>query len=1090
MIELLNRYDIYFNFFSFGTLLVTVFSGFLAVFTLTIKQKSRPTIDLGLMYFWFALFFLGYFVAAVVYSPLAVYHRYMTLGFIFPALIHLVQWILRYPENTHPRLRRGFLIVQYLLAIGMISAFIWKTQTVPIKFHFNGHYWDFDAETISRYGAYLIMAYIFLAPVIGAWKATIVTEKKDRYTIIGLVASLVAGAAVPAILNTLSRDGVVDRGFYLNALVLLSIVAFFSITILFLNTTTDRTTFMAKIVGICMVTFLLLFQGMAYVSMEDREKEYDQIRLQYLIRAVEGGTIESELGYLYVYDTTKGRGELKYTHENYFNLPEERRIDFSHAEIEYRNTALYEEIHKMDPSQAADGLKRLLEKTPPEFIGYRQSLERFIDSKEFQDNPTIEAVFAQIDSLNQLTFVNKNRISYISDANFRADVTARLENDGNASFAPFRDAMLAELKARSSLQGEALKLRLGEYMAPFKPQYSRHYRHSRNGFEHLIAYTVYSPETQTVYEGGFFYRDYRAFIHRTAYKQVTILAAVLFMVLIVFPLFFRGSLVNPLTELLEGVTKVNRGNLDVRVPIHVQDEIGFLAASFNSMVSSIREARDQLRDYANNLEEKVKERTAELNSTLEEVRKLKIQQDGDYFLTSLLMKPLNFNANKSERVRSNFLVLQKKQFEFRNKSADLGGDICVTGNLRLGTRESYRRYLVAMNGDAMGKSMQGAGGALVMGVVMNSILARSASHDRILDLTPEAWLTEVYEEINGVFKAFNGSMVISCVVDVIDEETGEMFYFNAEHPFQILYRNGKASFIEEDLQLRKLGLESEIPFEVKRFRLEPGDAIIAGSDGRDDIDLTPDEPVRTINEDEFLVLSLVDQARGDLDKLAELIKSKGELTDDLSLLKIEFMPSSQRKETEDAFHDEDVVKPVVLIDDHDEYDLDHSELPAGVSSEYSELLEEGRRLVRAGKSPEALAKLEKAYEMRQDDPALNKILAVLTFREKDYEKAVEILENYLSHDPNIEDFWLYLSIAHKRMGNLDRSLESAEKVFEINSQRVPNLLQLADLHFRMGHAGRAKIFLEQVFQIDPNNSQGKTLEEKIARLAAESGRSN
>jgi len=277
---------------------------------------------------------------------------------------------------------------------------------------------------------------------------------------------------------------------------------------------------------------------------------------------------------------------------------------------------------------------------------------------------------------------------------------------------------------------------------------------------------------------------------------------------------------------------------------------------------------------------------------------------------------------------------------------------------------------------------------------------------------------------------------------------------------------------------------------VKRFRLEPGDAIIAGSDGRDDIDLTPDEPVRTINEDEFLVLSLVDQARGDLDKLAELIKSKGELTDDLSLLKIEFMPSSQRKETEDAFHDEDVVKPVVLIDDHDEYDLDRSELPAGVSSEYSELLEEGRRLVRAGKSPEALAKLEKAYEMRQDDPALNKILAVLTFREKDYEKAVEILENYLSHDPNIEDFWLYLSIAHKRMGNLDRSLESAEKVFEINSQRVPNLLQLADLHFRMGHAGRAKIFLEQVFQIDPNNSQGKTLEEKIARLAAESGRSN
>lgn len=1078
MIELLNRYDIFFNFYAFGALLVTVFSGFLAVFTLSIKNKSRPTLDLGLMYFWSSLFFLGYFIASALYSPLAAYHRYMTLGFVYPIFIHFIQWVLRYPENSHPRLQRGFLIVMYLLAIGVISVFIWKTQSAAFKFHANAHYWDFDAEAISRYGAYLIMVYIFLGPIVGVWKFRIVKNKKDRYTIAGLITSLFIATALPGVLNTLSRDGVVDRSFYLNALVFLSIIGFFAMTILFLNTTTDRTTFMAKIVGICMVTFLLLLQGMAFVSMEDREKEYDQVRLQYLIRAVEGGTIEPELGYLYVYDIKKSKGEQKYTQDAYFNLPPEKRVDFAGAEIEYRNTALYEEIKKMDPSQAVDGLKKLLEETPPEFIGYRQSLEKFIESKEFQENPSTEAIFAKIDRLNRLTFVNKNRISYISDSNFRQDVTIRLEKDKNPDFAPFRDAMLAEIKARPELEGHALKLRLNDFMAPFKPQYSRHYRLSRDGFVHFIAYTVYNSQTQTIYEGAYFYRDYRAFIHRTAYKQVVILGAVLFVVLIIFPLFFRGSLVNPLTELLEGVKKVNRGNLDVSVPVYVQDEIGFLASSFNNMVASIREARDQLRDYANNLEEKVKERTAELNASLEEVRKLKIQQDGDYFLTSLLLKPLHFNANKSGRVRSDFIVIQKKQFEFRNKNADLGGDICITGNLRLGTRENYRRYIVAMNGDAMGKSMQGAGGALVMGVVMNSIMARSARHDRILDMTPEAWLTDVYEEINGVFKAFNGSMVISCVIDVIDEETGEMYYFNAEHPFQILYRNGRASFIEEDLQLRKLGLESEIPFEVKRFRLEPGDILIAGSDGRDDIDLTPGEPVRTINEDEFLILSHVEQAKADLEKIIEQIKSKGDITDDLSLLKIEFLPAGK---TEDSIHDEEVVKPVVLIDDYDD-------LPATNSAEYNELLEEGRRLVRAGKSAEALAKLEKAYKMRQDDPALNKILAVLTFREKEYEKAVEILENYLKHDPNIEDFWLYLSIAHKRMGNLERSLEAAEKVFEINSQRVPNLLQLADLHLRMGHTGRAKIFLEQVFQIDPNNSQGKTLEEKIARMAADPGR--
>src|SRR5690606_5610814 len=100
----------------------------------------------------------------------------------------------------------------------------------------------------------------------------------------------------------------------------------------------------------------------------------------------------------------------------------------------------------------------------------------------------------------------------------------------------------------------------------------------------------------------------------------------LFVILGLFPLFFKGSLVNPLNELLDGVKEVNAGDLSIKVRVHVQDEIGFLAGSFNNMVMSIREARDKLQDYANNLEDMVKARTAELNATLEEVQKLKTQQ--------------------------------------------------------------------------------------------------------------------------------------------------------------------------------------------------------------------------------------------------------------------------------------------------------------------------------------------------------------------------------------------------------------------------------------------------------------------------------
>ncbi len=68
-----------------------------------------------------------------------------------------------------------------------------------------------------------------------------------------------------------------------------------------------------------------------------------------------------------------------------------------------------------------------------------------------------------------------------------------------------------------------------------------------------------------------------------------------------------------------------------------------MAKSFNKMARSIKAGRMRLQQYAEQLEEKVKERTHELQTTLKDVQALKAQQDGDYFLTTLLLKPLGVN---------------------------------------------------------------------------------------------------------------------------------------------------------------------------------------------------------------------------------------------------------------------------------------------------------------------------------------------------------------------------------------------------------------------------------------------------------------
>lgn len=140
---------------------------------------------------------------------------------------------------------------------------------------------------------------------------------------------------------------------------------------------------------------------------------------------------------------------------------------------------------------------------------------------------------------------------------------------------------------------------------------------------------------------------------------------------------------------------------------------------------------------------------------------LKESQDGDYFLTTQIISPLFKNLNSSDYIQTDFLMKQKKSFVFKGRKRELGGDICITGNLNFRGTE----YTMFINADAMGKSMQGAGGAIVMGTVINSILSRNAG--RTINVQPKQWLTSTYNELQNVFIEFDGSMMISCFLGLI-----------------------------------------------------------------------------------------------------------------------------------------------------------------------------------------------------------------------------------------------------------------------------------------------------------------------------------
>jgi len=122
-------------------------------------------------------------------------------------------------------------------------------------------------------------------------------------------------------------------------------------------------------------------------------------------------------------------------------------------------------------------------------------------------------------------------------------------------------------------------------------------------------------------------------------------------ILVAFVLFYWVGLIRPLGKLLNGVRRIEEGDLSTKVPVFTRDEIGHFAHSLNTMATSLKTSYDEL-------ENKVAERTEQLQSSLVRLQATQsqlIQQEKMASLGELtagiaheIQNPLNFVSNFSE----------------------------------------------------------------------------------------------------------------------------------------------------------------------------------------------------------------------------------------------------------------------------------------------------------------------------------------------------------------------------------------------------------------------------------------------------------
>lgn len=1030
---------IYPNYYFLGSLLTFLFCLYIGIFLFRIRGRSAATFHFGVLMVYMGLFNLSYVVAQGFY-PLPIFfprwfNIYTALGGAFQGAL----FFRHFPTSLPVKFTRRYAIIGHSVLFLASLYLAYGMYKAPVYFLSNSDFWDSDTLPLQKYFGFLIMATFLNFIGMGIWRG-FKERGFERLIAWLLTLSFAIVTVVPGILNILSRDNLIPRSMYQTAITVFSLVGFFTSVVLYINVTKDRTSTLARIVSISLVTVLLILQAVSYFWLRDAERNFDAVAYG---RAREGyvlGRLPEKAAAVYIYDY--GKQKL------YTPVPDDYAPASDFA-LDAQATQLISEIMLIkakgaELTQAAQKIISVIGIYSPLQAAY---LSEFAGSKNFASGYDLAQAIMALRN-QQLYQVAKLRQMSTSDIRQKMpDMIAAIDKKfpGVQKFMNTLPASVSNADKRGLLIAG---------LTPWHGQGARLFRGNLY-FEdklppHYIAYQFVDPGQKRVIEVAFPYIEYRQAIAASGWPLVVVILVAYVLIVIGFNIFFRGALMKPIEAIVGGLKEINNDNFDARVEVHVEDEIGFMAKSFNKMARSIKAGRMRLQQYAEQLEHKVQERTQELQNTLQDVQTLKSQQDGDYFLTTLLLKPLGVNEVNSTFIGIESVVRQKKKFEFRHWSKDIGGDINISHIIEL----EGRRHIAFINGDAMGKSIQGAGGALVLGSVFHTIIERTQATYAMQQLSPERWLKNVFIELHRVFESFDGSMLVSGFFGLIDEHTGLMYHILAEHPRAVILRDGKAAFIEHDKMLRKLGTSGvEGTLSIATTQLEPNDILIVGSDGRDDLILGYDEHGgRIINEDENLFLRIVEQTAGNIEEMVKKLEATGEIMDDLSLMRIE------------------------------RYSEEHAK---SYAYDYSGVLDGVKRDLKMGKTDAAVARIE-AY-LKQDAfyPEAVKNLAQIYYQAKNYEKAAQYAQDYLWLKPADAHFVYFASLCFRRIKDYRKSIDLSERLRLREIPLAKNLALLTDLHIRIGNIKRAESMLAELLQLEPDFASIEILKKKIADLKAE-----
>jgi serine phosphatase RsbU (regulator of sigma subunit) len=263
-------------------------------------------------------------------------------------------------------------------------------------------------------------------------------------------------------------------------------------------------------------------------------------------------------------------------------------------------------------------------------------------------------------------------------------------------------------------------------------------------------------------------------------KKIIIFMLIAVFVSILFSYILTTIIIKPIKALSEGAVIIGSGNLDYKININRNDELGYLANEFNNMTKRLKIAQDSL------IEKERYEEQLEIARQIQE----------------------NLLPNK-------FPSLSEIEISAFYKAAKgVGGDYYDIIHI------PENKQLFSIIADVSGK---GVPAALVM-VMIRTIFYSTAK----ADLEPNQILKSINSGVIGRLTADKFATVFTFNYNY---STGILEYSNAAHNPLILFKADTKKIFELDTEGVPVGIDEDVSFEMKKIKLNTNDIIVLNTDG-------------------------------------------------------------------------------------------------------------------------------------------------------------------------------------------------------------------------------------------------------------------